>query len=89
MNVKLTYLTTLGWFNSFSNEISLMAVLGTPSDSLENKVKISNKLQLATKHNDSKGNLTQNTNSDKATSYFKVDHCVKVCILILRFDRVN
>lgn len=30
-----TYLTTLGWFSSFSKDISLIAVLGTPSDSLK------------------------------------------------------
>ena len=46
MNVKFTYLTTLGWFNSFSKEISLMAVLGTPSDSLKTKSKFQIYLNL-------------------------------------------
>jgi len=32
---NISYLTMLGWSSSFSSDISRIAVLGTPSDSLQ------------------------------------------------------
>jgi hypothetical protein len=37
--VLFTYFTILGWSNSFSNEISLIAVHGTPSSSESNLIR--------------------------------------------------